>query len=143
MQISAQLADKITTIVGPGYLLLDADSAQHYGRDCTRTIDARPCAVALPGSVEEVQALVLLANEEQLAIVPSGGRTGLSGGAVAVGGELVVALDRLAIDGDAAQAHALADRLHAPAVELLLEVGHQGARFVGRFDDADSAAPIC
>ena len=36
-----------------------------------------------------------LAGREQLAIVPSGGRTGLSGGAVACNGELVLALDRL------------------------------------------------
>jgi FAD/FMN-containing dehydrogenase len=49
----------------------------------------------LPGSVEEVQALVLLANRESLALVPSGGRTGLSGGAVASKGEVVVALDRM------------------------------------------------
>jgi FAD/FMN-containing dehydrogenase len=37
---------------------------------------------------------VLLANELNLAIVPSGGRTGLSGGAVAKDGEIVVAMDR-------------------------------------------------
>jgi len=42
-----------------------------------------------------VQQLVLLANECNLAIVPSGGRTGLSGGAVAKDGEIVVAMDRL------------------------------------------------
>ena len=34
-------------------------------------------------------------QQHRLAIVPSGGRTGLSGGAVARGGELVLALDRL------------------------------------------------
>jgi FAD/FMN-containing dehydrogenase len=49
----------------------------------------------LPGSVEEVQALVRLAVREGLSIVPSGGRTGLSAGAVASRGELVIALDRL------------------------------------------------
>jgi FAD/FMN-containing dehydrogenase len=48
----------------------------------------------LPGSTEEVQQVVLLANELNLAIVPSGGRTGLSGGAVAKDGEIVVAMDR-------------------------------------------------
>ncbi len=39
--------------------------------------------------------MVRLAAREQLAIVPSGGRTGLSAGAVALNGELVLALDRL------------------------------------------------
>ena len=37
---------------------------------------------------------MLLANELNVAIVPSGGRTGLSGGAVNKDGEIVVAMDR-------------------------------------------------
>jgi FAD/FMN-containing dehydrogenase len=49
----------------------------------------------LPATIEEVQALVRLAADEHLAIVPSGGRTGLSGGAMATNGELVLALDRM------------------------------------------------
>ena len=51
--------------------------------------------IALPGSVEEVQAVVRWANDAGVAVVPSGGRTGLSGGAVAANGELVVSLERL------------------------------------------------
>jgi FAD/FMN-containing dehydrogenase len=52
-------------------------------------------AVVLPSTIEQVQALVQLAAHERLAIVPSGGRTGLSGGAMAANGELVLALDRM------------------------------------------------
>ncbi len=52
-------------------------------------------SVVLPGSVEEIQSIVWLANEYSLALVPSGGRTGLSGGAVAKDGEIVVVMDRL------------------------------------------------
>jgi FAD/FMN-containing dehydrogenase len=48
-----------------------------------------------PASTEEVVALVELANEQQFALVPSGGRTGLSGGAVAPAGEVVVSFDRM------------------------------------------------
>ena len=77
------------------HLLEDAESALQYGRDWTRVVQPNPCAVVLPNSAEQVQALVRLANAEQLAIVPSGGRTGLSGGAVAAQGELVLALERL------------------------------------------------
>src|SRR5690606_23156871 len=46
-------------------------------------------------TVEEVQQIVRLANEHGLHLVPSGGRTGLSAGAVAASGELVVAFDRM------------------------------------------------
>ncbi|MCZ6830303.1 MAG: FAD-binding oxidoreductase, partial [Gammaproteobacteria bacterium] len=93
--LAPELAEKITHIVGAAQLLQDAESALRYGRDWTRVVQPKPCAVVLPNSVEQVQELVRLANAEQLAIVPSGGRTGLSGGAVAAKGELVLALDRL------------------------------------------------
>src|SRR5260221_12035733 len=39
-----------------------------------------PALVALPGSVEEVQAVVRICNEEGLPVVARGARTGLSGG---------------------------------------------------------------
>jgi FAD/FMN-containing dehydrogenase len=42
-----------------------------------------------------VQAIVRWANEHAVAVVPSGGRTGLSGGAVAANGELVLSLERM------------------------------------------------
>lgn len=93
--LAPELAEKIAGIVGPEHLLQDPESALLYGRDWTRVSAPSPIAVVLPGTVEEVQALVCLANIEALSIVPSGGRTGLSGGAVAANGELVLALDRL------------------------------------------------
>jgi FAD/FMN-containing dehydrogenase len=65
------------------------------GRDWTRLLPPDPLAVAFPSTVDEVRDLVLWANRERVPLVPSGGRTGLSGGAVAAAGELVVALDRL------------------------------------------------
>lgn len=68
---------------------------EHYGRDWTRRWTPAPLAIALPASVEEVQAIVQWANASAVAIVPSGGRTGLSGGAVAANGELVVSLERM------------------------------------------------
>jgi FAD/FMN-containing dehydrogenase len=76
-------------------VLTDPESLARYGCDWTRVYQPDPSAVVLPGSVEEVQEVVRLAAGEGLAIVPSGGRTGLSAGAVASGGELVLALDRM------------------------------------------------
>ena len=95
----AQIDDTVLTsleeIAGAGRVLTDEDSLRRYGRDWTRVYTPRPAAVVLPGSIEQVQDIVRLAAREQLAIVPSGGRTGLSAGAVARNGELVLALDRL------------------------------------------------
>ncbi|MGN6329512.1 MAG: FAD-binding oxidoreductase [Rhodanobacter sp.] len=76
-------------------LLCEPAELEHYGRDWTRRWTPTPLAIALPASIDEVQAIVRWANEERVAIVPSGGRTGLSGGAVAANGELVLSLERM------------------------------------------------
>ncbi len=76
-------------------LLTDPDSLQHYGKDWTNYYQVAPLAIAFPKSTEQVQAIIQWANVNQVAIVPSGGRTGLSGGAVASNGELVLALDKM------------------------------------------------
>jgi FAD/FMN-containing dehydrogenase len=80
----------------PQLRLLSAPAElEYYGRDWTRRWTPAPLAIALPASIDEVQAIVRWANEERVAIVPSGGRTGLSGGAVAANGELVLSLERM------------------------------------------------
>ncbi len=71
-------------------LKTDAADLEHYGRDWTRRWTPAPLAIALPATVGEVQAVVRWANRHGVAVVPSGGRTGLSGGAVAANGELVL-----------------------------------------------------
>ena len=93
--ISPDVLSVLQACVGADRVLTDAAAFLQYGRDWTRVHTPAPSAVVLPGSIAEVQALVQLALEHQLALVPSGGRTGLSAGAVACNGEIVVALDRL------------------------------------------------
>ncbi|MBK8183478.1 MAG: FAD-binding oxidoreductase [Candidatus Competibacteraceae bacterium] len=92
---TASLLDGLRAFIEPAHLRTDADSCLQYGRDWTRLYSPNPLAVALPGSIEQVQQLVIFANHHRLALVPSGGRTGLSGAAVACNGELVVSLERM------------------------------------------------
>src|SRR5690625_4306952 len=92
---ASPVIDALRELVGDRRLLTDPDALQQYGRDWTRAWGPAPLAVVLPESVDEVQAIVRLANRLGVALVPSGGRTGLSGGAVARAGEVVVALDRM------------------------------------------------
>ncbi len=88
------LAELIRCLPDLRLLTAPAD-LEHYGRDWTRRWTPAPLAIALPGSIEEVQQIVRWANAQRVAIVPSGGRTGLSGGAVAARGELVLSLERM------------------------------------------------
>jgi len=54
-----------------------------------------PALVALPGSVDEVQAVVRLCNAERIPFVARGAGTGLSGGALPVAEGIVISLARL------------------------------------------------
>ena len=92
--------DSLRSLVGERSLRCDPESLVNYGRDWTRVYEPSPSAVVLPDSVEAVQAIVRWAAEHRVALVPSGGRSGLSGGAVACRGEVVIALDRLNAIGD-------------------------------------------
>ncbi|MEO7013594.1 MAG: FAD-binding oxidoreductase [Dokdonella sp.] len=107
-------------------LLLKTDAAdlEFYGRDWTRRWTPAPLAIALPSSAEEVQEIVRWAVAEGIGIVPSGGRTGLSGGAVAANGELVVSFERMnrVLDFDPV------DRILTVQPGLVLETLQRAAR---------------
>jgi FAD/FMN-containing dehydrogenase len=82
-------------IVGEDYVLTNQDDLETYGQDWSRLYQPSPCMIVKPSSTEEVAAVLTLANQLDIAVVPSGGRTGLSGGAVASNNELVLSLERL------------------------------------------------
>ncbi len=90
-----ELVAALAAVVGRDWVKTEAEDLQNYGKDWTRQYTAAPSAIVLPRTIQEVQEVVRLANSLSFAIVPSGGRTGLSGGAVAEKGEVVVALDRM------------------------------------------------
>ncbi len=85
----------IAEIVGADNLVSDDEAKQVYGLDWTRFYSPAPLCVVFPKSIEVVQALVLFASKNALSLVPSGGRTGLSGGAVACNGEVVVSFEKM------------------------------------------------
>ena len=89
------LLSALAEIVGAHFVRNDPDSLQRFGVDRSSGWLPAPCCVVLPGSTAEVQRIVQLARERRIGLVPSGGRTGLSGGAVARNGEIVVALERM------------------------------------------------
>ncbi len=82
-------------IFTPERVRTSAEDLDVWGVDWTRSFPIAPSAVVFPETVEEVVAVTRLANAEGFGLVPSGGRTGLSGGAVASHGEVVVSFDRM------------------------------------------------
>ena len=76
-------------------LTTDPAELLEYGRDWTRVYAPEAGVIALPRSTDEVVRVVNLCRTHGVAIVPSGGRTGLAGGAMAARGELVLSLTRM------------------------------------------------
>ena len=72
------------------------DDLAYYGSDrCRGGWPVRPSLIVFPGSIAEVQAVVRACAAHGVAIVPSGGRTGLAGAATATAGEVVLSLERM------------------------------------------------
>jgi FAD/FMN-containing dehydrogenase len=73
----------------------DPDDLATYGRDWTRVYAPAPSLLVRPRTTAEVSELLKRCNAARVAVVPSGGRTGLAGGAVAKNGEVVLSLERM------------------------------------------------
>jgi len=87
--------EQVRVHFGPHFLTEDKADLKEYGKDWTKVYEPDPSAVAFPKSTEEVSKLMKLAYEYNIPVVPSGGRTGLAGGAVAKNKELVVSLTKM------------------------------------------------
>jgi FAD/FMN-containing dehydrogenase len=85
----------LVAALSPNQVVTDSETLAAYGKDWLKLFEPSPMAVAFPESTADVQAIMRLAHASTIAVVPSGGRTGLSGGATALNGELVVSLERL------------------------------------------------
>src|SRR5215813_4899212 len=83
------LLDKLRSLVGPAHVLA--------GVDCSRyVLEGRtPEAVVFPGSKEEIAAILTLAGEHQVPVLPWGGGTALGVGAPPTRVGLVLGLKRL------------------------------------------------
>jgi FAD/FMN-containing dehydrogenase len=83
--------------IGASHVLTDAHDTAPYLTDWRKRYRGEACGVLLPGDTSEVAALVKLAREYRVAIVPQGGNTGLVGGGTpdSSGAQVVISLRRL------------------------------------------------
>ena len=102
--MSADFYDSLRAVVGATKVLTGAADLAPYCTDWRGRFSGSASCVVLPGSTEEVAAVVRACADAGTAIVPQGGNTGLCGGATPTGGEVVIALTRLnrirAVDAD-------------------------------------------
>ena len=94
MASNPTLVEELRAVVGDAYVLHDQADLIVFEYD--GSVDkALPSAVVLPASAEEVSEVVGIARRHDLPIVARGAGTGLSGGAVAEHGGLLMPLTRM------------------------------------------------
>jgi FAD/FMN-containing dehydrogenase len=102
--VSADFFDSLRAVVGATRVLTGAEEVAPFCTDWRGRYTGTASCVVLPGTTDEVAAVVRICAEAGVAIVPQGGNTGLCGGATPTGGEVVIVLTRLnrirAVDAD-------------------------------------------
>jgi len=95
MPSTQALANSLAGIVGAVNVLSDADLKATFETDWTRRYSGTARLVVRPRSTGELAATMKLLAEAEAAIVPQGGNTGLVGGGVPRGGEVVLSTSQL------------------------------------------------
>ncbi|MCP9207272.1 FAD-binding oxidoreductase [Streptomyces sp. NEAU-Y11] len=95
MAAATELARDLAALVGDAHVRVDEGALTAYARDATPLFHARPQAVVLPGSTEEVAAVLRYATDRGVPVVPRGAGSNLCAGTVPLHGGIVLVLTRL------------------------------------------------
>lgn len=92
--IEPRLVREFEDVVGAAHVLRAEADLLAYGYDGT-WFESRPLCVVLPANAREVAAIHRIASRERLALTPRAMGSGLSGGAVPLGGSIVLCVMRM------------------------------------------------
>ena len=95
MSIPQDLLEELARIVGPDGLAHGSAELMVYECDGYTLERSRPELVVLPGSSEEVAAVVSALHRRDIRFVPRGAGTGLSGGCLPVGAPVMIGMSRM------------------------------------------------
>jgi len=94
-RLESAIVRRLEEIVGPGAVVSDPDRLLVYETDALGRFFQLPLAVVLPRDTAEAAAVVKAVHGAGLPIVPRGAGTGLSGGAVAAPGSVMLGTARM------------------------------------------------
>ena len=87
--------DELNSFLSGSQILKDQQSLDHYGQDWIGLFKPKPSLIVFPKTTKDLVCLVRWARKHKIGLTPSGGRTGLSGGATAVNKEVVVSFEKM------------------------------------------------
>lgn len=86
--------DLFKSVVGAAYVHMDAGNLERCSSDHTEDLHFTPEIVLQPRTAEEVSEIMKYCHSRHIAVTPRGAGTGLSGGALAVRGGVVLDMKR-------------------------------------------------
>jgi FAD/FMN-containing dehydrogenase len=123
------IVDILNSAIGQDRVLTGMAIGQRYLSDCSGIGTARPRAVVLPHSTNEVSTVLQVCNKWGQTVVPQGGMTGLVGGAVPGENDICLSLERMRgieeIDGAAATMTVLAGTNLQTVQEAAVQAGFE------------------
>jgi glycolate oxidase subunit GlcD len=90
-----QIIQRLTAILGSASVIADDTELLVYECDALTIFKNKPEVVVFPETAEQVSAIVRVANEYGIPFLPRGSGTGLSGGAMAAEGGIIIELQRM------------------------------------------------
>lgn len=93
--LTAGDVDHFRAVLGERGVLTEAEDVAAFNTDWMRKFTGSSPVVLRPSSTAEVSAVLKYCHERRLPVVPQGGNTGLVGGSVGFGEELVLSLSRM------------------------------------------------
>src|SRR5215211_6172994 len=93
--IPEPVIDRLRGALGERAILTDRDELFVYESDALTIHKNLPSAVIIPRNAEEVSLAVKILAAERIPFAPRGAGTGLSGGALSLGGAVIFELARL------------------------------------------------
>lgn len=87
--------EQLRSFLSEEQILTDSNNLEFYGKDWMSFVKADPLCVVFPQKTNDVVRLVQWARKYKIPLVPSGGRTGLSGSAAALKKEAVVSFEKM------------------------------------------------
>lgn len=93
-KIDEKVLSKLVETVGKDAVLTDFEDLKLYSRDFTENLSFNPEAIVKPATTSEVSEIMKIANEFKIPVVPRGGGTGLSGGALPIHGGICLSMEK-------------------------------------------------
>jgi glycolate oxidase len=94
VQLPSDFVDGLRAVVGAEHVRTDPGTLEAYGADALKR--GRPADVVVtPDGADHISAILKLCSSHRIPVVPRGGGTGYTGGAVPTAGGVVLSLERM------------------------------------------------